>query len=95
MEKIHNLQLIKFRKEIDKIDLELIKILTKRFGITDKVRLFKAKNNLPIEDRNRESEIMQRMEEFAQKYKLNPQLPKAILKLIIREVKRNRIGNKA
>jgi len=77
----------KLRKQIDKVDSELIKVLAKRFKITSRVRLLKIENNLPIEDKGRELKIMDKVEKIAKKSKLNPEPVKEILKLIIKEVK--------
>lgn len=78
----------KFRKAIDKVDSDLIKIIAKRFKITDKVRIFKIKNNLSIEDKNRETEIMEMADVYTKKLNLNSDLVKDIFKKIIEEAKK-------
>ncbi len=85
MDKLKEIE--KLRKQIDKVDSELINVLAKRFKITSRVRLFKIKNNLPIEDKGRELKIMNRVEKITKKSKLNPEFVKKILELIIKEVK--------
>lgn len=81
-------KLEKFRKTIDKIDNDLIKIIAKRFKVTKKVRDFKNINNLLIEDKDREVEIMDNADAYARKLNLNPELVKDILRKIIEEAKK-------
>lgn len=47
------------RKEIDKINIELTKLLEKRFDLTNKVGEYKSENNISVENKNREKEILQ------------------------------------
>jgi len=85
-----NLKLEKFRNEIDKIDSDLIRIIAKRFKITEKVRALKLKINLPVQDKNRESEIMEKTDKLAAKLKINSQLVRNILTSIIKEVRKQK-----
>ena len=48
-----------WRKEIDAIDNEMMKLLVKRFEVTKKIRRHKKMNNLPVMDRGREEHILQ------------------------------------
>ncbi len=73
-------ELNKLRKEINLVDESLLNILEKRFEIIDRVALFKSKQNLPIENRQRESEIIETLER--KNTKLDPNLIKDILKII-------------
>ena len=81
-------KLEKLRKEIDKIDNDLIKIIAKRFKITERVRDFKKENNLPIEDKNREAQILEKANVLAKKIGINSDLAKNILMQIISEAKK-------
>jgi len=47
-----------FRRRIDKIDNKIVALLEKRFGISRKIRGYKLKNNLLIDDKKREKEIL-------------------------------------
>ena len=47
-----------FRGKIDKIDNKILALLEKRFGFSGKIKKYKSKNNLPIEDKKREKEIL-------------------------------------
>lgn len=83
------LNLKKIRKQIDKVDKRLVKVLAKRFEITKKVGIFKKIHNLPPLDKEREKIVFSKREKLAIKLNLNPKLVKRIFKLIIEEVKKN------
>lgn len=61
----------KFRKEIDKIDSEIAKLLEKRFEICFEIGDFKSKNNIETEDKSREKEIIEKIERTDLKYRDN------------------------
>lgn len=54
-------ELEKLRKEIDKIDEKLVKILNERASIVLKVKNLKAKGAFPIYDPRREEEIFEKI----------------------------------
>lgn len=78
-----------FRQEIDRIDLEICKLIAKRFAVTQKVGLYKIKNNLPLEDKKREAAIMQKLIKKSKALKLDPILIQQIFRLIIEKIKKN------
>jgi len=45
------------RREIDKIDSKLIKLLEKRFKIVSQMKFWKNKKRIKIEDKSRERQI--------------------------------------
>lgn len=58
-----NLQ--EFRKKIDALDKQLLQLLAQRLEICQKIAEYKHKNNLSIQDQNREQEIIKsRIKEF-------------------------------
>ena len=61
----------RFRKEIDKIDSEIAKLLEKRFEICSEIGDFKSKNNIETEDKSREKEIFEKIERTDLKYRDN------------------------
>lgn len=61
----------KFRKEIDKIDSEIAKLLEKRFEICSEIGDFKSKNNIETEDKSREKKIIEKIERTDLKYRDN------------------------
>ena len=50
----------KLRKDIEKIDLEIIKLLNKRFQISKKIAEFKIKNQLNFKDKKREQQLIKK-----------------------------------
>lgn len=61
----------RFRKEIDKIDSEIARLLEKRFEICSEIGDFKTKNNIETEDKSREKEIFETIEQTNLKYRDN------------------------
>lgn len=61
----------RFRKEIDKIDYEIARLLEKRFEICSEIGDFKSKNNIETEDKSREKEIFEKIERTNLKYRDN------------------------
>lgn len=61
----------RFRKEIDKIDSEIAKLLEKRFEICSEIGDFKSKNNIETEDKSREKKIIEKIERTDLKYRDN------------------------
>ena len=49
------------RKKIDRLDLELIKVIDKRQKIANEIVKIKIKNEIPIEDVKREKEIINQL----------------------------------
>ena len=68
---IKGVRMEKFRKEIDKIDSEIAKLLEKRFEICSEIGDFKSKNNIETEDKSREKEIIEKIERTDLKYRDN------------------------
>ncbi|HII14886.1 MAG TPA: chorismate mutase [Nanoarchaeota archaeon] len=53
------MELKQAREEIDKIDNEILQLAAKRLGIAKEIAEIKQKLNLPLGDRERESELLQ------------------------------------
>ncbi|HBC30633.1 MAG TPA: chorismate mutase [Clostridiales bacterium] len=49
----------KARAEINKIDIEIVKLLEKRFNIVNEIGCYKRKQNLPIYDEAREKQVVE------------------------------------
>ena len=64
-----------YRKQLDKIDSQVIKLLEKREKISKKIGQYKKKNKIKIQDKSREKQILK---------KLNKNYLKHIFKIIIR-----------
>lgn len=66
------MELEALRKEIEKLNEEIIVLLGKRKALTLKVAKVKKENNLPIYDPSRESEQSKKIAEIAKKNQLDP-----------------------
>lgn len=82
-------ELADWRKEIDKLDNQFLKILEERFEIVKKIVEHKRKNNIPIEDKKREEEIIKNKIEMSG---LNEDFVKNLLNLVFQESKRLQNG---
>ena len=58
-------RILNLRKEIDKIDENIITLLKNRMDCSKKVGDLKTTLNIPVEDKDRENEIIQRLGELA------------------------------
>lgn len=76
------------RAEIERINLEILDILSKRNSIAREIGEYKKKKNLPVEDKEKEKEIFAKIDEESKKLGLNPKFTKNIFTLIVSESKR-------
>lgn len=58
-------RILNLREEIDKIDEKIITLLKSRMDVSKKVGELKAALHIPVEDKGREEEIIQRLGELA------------------------------
>lgn len=79
------MSLEKLRKEIDQLDQDLLKILSKRKKAVKKISQIKQATNLPLKDLVREGEMSTQREQLAQEYNLNPRFVENLFKLIINQ----------
>jgi len=79
--------LTKIRKEIDKLDHDLVKLLKKRKGLIQKVAQIKKKHKLPLVQKAREAEIDKKLAKFAKDHKLEKRFLQKIWKNMIDESK--------
>ena len=54
-------QILELRQQIDDLDEDIIQLLKKRMGISKEVGKLKEKLDIPVEDKNREDEIIDRL----------------------------------
>jgi chorismate mutase len=76
-------QLQPFRKQIDSIDDQILKLLAKRFGIVKKVAGIKKKHDIPAFLADRVNEVRDRNTKTAYKYGIDGELIRTIYTLII------------
>lgn len=65
-------KLDELRKNIDEIDQKIIELLAQRFTYTEEVGLYKAQNNLNVQDLNREDQQFHRIMQLSEQNGLNP-----------------------
>ena len=58
-------RILELRQQIDKLDEEIIRLLKKRMGISKEVGKLKEKLEIPVEDKTRENEIIDRLTQQA------------------------------
>jgi len=80
-----NAELESFRKEIDEIDLELIKLIEKRLKICKDVGKCKLKNDISVENKQREKEVIQKL---ISKTSLDKRFVSKLFELLLDESKR-------
>ncbi len=59
------------RKQIDKIDQKIIKLLAERMGLVKDIAKFKKAHKLPVKDKKREQELRKNLKKLAKKYGLS------------------------
>ena len=79
--------LTKVRKEIDKLDKDLLKLLKKRKSLITKVAQIKKKYKLPLVQKAREADIDKKLSKFAKEHKLDKKFLQKIWKAMIDESK--------
>ena len=79
--------LTKVRKDIDKLDKELLKLLKKRTKLVERVGLIKKKHKMPIFNKTRELEIDKKLDKFAKEHGLRKTFLQKIWKNLIDEAK--------
>jgi chorismate mutase len=79
--------LTKVRKEIDKLDDDIMKLFKKRKKLVEKVGKIKKKNKLPLLQKAREVDIDKKLDKFAKKHGLKKTFLQKVWKNIIDESK--------
>ena len=79
--------LTKLRKEIDKKDKSLVKILSERFFLTEKVGEYKKKHNLEAQDKKREIQMWKERKKWAKETGLNPSMIVEVFQFIVSKVR--------
>jgi len=76
------------RKQIDKLDEQILEVLAERFEVVKKIDLVKKRQDFPVFDFTREKHLFKRIEGISQKLHLNKKFTKTLFGLIITESKR-------
>ena len=70
------------RKEIDKIDSEIIQLLAKRFEIVKQIGVFKKENKLDVIDNRRFQKVLEKVANIAEKQGISRDFTNDIYKII-------------
>lgn len=76
------------RKEIDRIDTQLLSLIKQRLEVAKEVGLYKKAHNLPIIDKAREKEVLEDKRKKALEANVNPELMQKIFRLLIAEARK-------
>ena len=58
-----------YRKKIDLIDKNIIKLLSQRFELTKQIGDYKKKNNIKVVDKKRELQVINNIKKYSHKHK--------------------------
>ncbi|MDF7670498.1 bifunctional chorismate mutase/prephenate dehydrogenase [Orbaceae bacterium ESL0721] len=78
-------ELLQLRNEIDEIDQSILSLIAKRLDLVTKVGEIKSRQGIPIYDRKRETEMLAKRREEAEKIGVSPLLIEDILRRLMRE----------
>ena len=82
-------ELADFRRSIDKVDAELVRLLAERFRITHDIGVYKAANDLPPVDLPRQQEQVDGLRRLALAEGLDPDFCERFVHFVMDEVIRN------
>lgn len=78
-----NKNLKDLREEIDRVDLELIDVLSQRLEIADEIVELKRGAGKKIRDRDREQEIVEKARDLAKEKGLDPEFVEDVIRIVI------------
>lgn len=79
-----NEELAKLRKEIERLDTEIITALAKRFRIVEEIMKVKREEGVPFEDKAREEELMNFYEQVASKEKIDQLVVRRVMSYLLK-----------
>jgi len=81
-----------WRKEIDRIDLEIITRIAKRFRIAEQIGKYKKVHKFPVRNLKRERVVLENRVAAGKKVGIHTQVTKSIFSLMLRESRRIQKG---
>lgn len=88
---MNNKKIGELRKNIDKIDEELLKKLVERFSVVDKISRVKKIEGRNIEDKEREKKLKQSRSLMARNLGLEEKFVERLFSLVVNESKKRQI----
>jgi len=76
-------RLAHLRKQIDRVDEQILTLLRERVSISEEIGKVKAENGLPIRDEQREREVLDRVASEAEVKGIDPEIARRIFREII------------
>ncbi len=83
-----DMELEDLRKQIDELDCELLEVISRRLALMPKVADVKRECNAPVNQEDRERELIESMRKMAQEREMSPDFVERIMREIITESKR-------
>ncbi len=84
-------ELAAYRRRIDAVDAELVRVLAERFRITHEIGVFKAANGVPALDLERQESHVSALRQLAEREGLDPDFCEKFAQFVMDEVVRNHI----
>lgn len=84
---MHSEELEGWRRQIDRLDSELVALLARRREISKKIMGWKKEKGLPFLDEDREKELLERLSEIAKSFDLDAHWVKELYQLILKNSK--------
>ncbi|EKD28402.1 MAG: hypothetical protein ACD_79C00311G0008 [uncultured bacterium] len=84
------------RDKLDKLDYKIIALLDKRFKFVKQIAKIKKRYNIPINQRKRINEVLNKRIEIGRKFNINHKFIRNIFKLLINEsikIQKNLLNN--
>ena len=75
--------LVEIRRRLDIVDQQLVALLAQRSALVEEVIVFKRAHSMPVVDRAREDEMLDRIEHTAAEQGLDPRIARQVLRAII------------
>lgn len=79
------MSLARLRKEIEKLDRQLLETLARRFDGVNQIARLKEQGKLPVFSREREEVLYRNYKEWAQKLDLSQKMVKSLFQIILKE----------
>lgn len=92
MRKAEFMNLEDLRREIDRLDSQLIRLISRRMKLAERIGLFKKNGKKEVRDKKREEEIIKNVKNRANKSGLNGKIAVKIWKILIsqsRKIQKN------
>lgn len=77
------MELQDYRREIDRVDQEIVKDIAKRMNIADEIGSLKERKGLEVKDEEREEEVRQNFEKLFKKEDLEPEKGRKLANLLM------------